>query len=165
MWAIVVAVVVTATTAVTASTTVTRSIFPATTAAARTGGGLVLRAVPRGALIDSGGRWIARESRQSVAGEAVAQRVHRRGFRAYGAGSLEHFHVALHTALVEMRRADDLIENQRVIDVARFGQNPQYSEYNCSLRFRHAQAPLGLRWMWGALLAWQQIRERRVTVV
>jgi hypothetical protein len=52
------------------------------------------------------------------------------GFGSYGASLLEHHHVALRVPPPEVRRVCNLLENQCMVEIARFGQNPEDSEYD-----------------------------------
>ena len=68
----------------------------------------------------------------------------RRSFRSYRAGSLQHVHVPLHMAPVQMRGVGDLIEHQGVVHVMRLRQGSKNLEDNNGFRLRHARLRFGL---------------------
>jgi len=67
----------------------------------------------------------------------------RGGFGSYGAGLFEHRHVALGMAPAEVRRVCNLVKHQCMVEIARLGQNPEDSEYDCGFTFWHAHSQLG----------------------
>ena len=50
-------------------------------------------------------------------------------FGSYGAGPFEHRHVTLRVAPAEVRRVCNLVKDQCVVEIARFGQNSEDPEY------------------------------------
>ena len=62
----------------------------------------------------------------------------RGGFGSNGAGLFEHSHVPLRVSPAEVRCVCNLVKDQGVVEIARFGQNPEDPEYDYGLTFWHA---------------------------
>ena len=68
------------------------------------------------------------EPLETIPGQAIPRRTGRASFGSYGAGLFEHRHVALSVAPPEVRRVRNLLKNQCMVEIARFGQNPEDPE-------------------------------------
>ncbi len=94
------------------------------------------------------------EALEPVRGQAISWRMSRTVFGSYDADLLKHFYVVLDLELIQVQRVCDFIEDGGLLQLARFPKNPENSEYDCCITFRHICLRRGsilrnnlIRWM------------------